>query len=169
MQLLRQTSQNMTPMVASKIALARLSDQSLKSSWTLTQCRVRLTAPFSRYPKTLRNGKDGSGWRLDEIQYLEQTIMQYNPLRGSCSLYELPSVLKRKACLLSVTGPPADNSFECFRWSILAGLHIPSNVTSEIHWMELRQYSNELKFESVTSRMFCTKIGQSIIGFKAIT
>ena len=75
----------------------------------------QIDSAFFKISENLEKWKrDSSGWRPDEIQYLEQTSIQYNPLRGSCSLYELLSALKRKACLLSVTGPPADNSFECF-------------------------------------------------------
>ncbi|MES9972279.1 MAG: hypothetical protein ABW092_19780 [Candidatus Thiodiazotropha sp.] len=40
--------------------------------------------------------REGSRWRLDDILLLEQTVLKYNPFRGSCSDYVLPERLKRK-------------------------------------------------------------------------
>ena len=62
--------------------------------------------------------REGSGWRLDDVLLLEQTILKYNPLRGSCSDYVLPEQLKRKSCLLSVFGTPS-NGMECFKYACL--------------------------------------------------
>ncbi|MFI0416583.1 MAG: hypothetical protein ACH255_20895 [Candidatus Thiodiazotropha sp.] len=94
---------------------------------------------------------DGSGWRLDDILILEQTIIKFNPLRGSCSDYTMPERLARRACLINVVGTPA-NSMDCFRWAVLAGLHLPPHITGEIHWTELSQYSSTLSFEGIENR-----------------
>ena len=91
---------------------------------------------------------EGSGWHLDEIVLAEQTILSYNPVRGSCGLYSLPGPLKKKACLLSVTGAPG-NSHECFRWTIIAGMHVTPERTGEIHFSELQQYSKAISFEGI--------------------
>ena len=94
---------------------------------------------------------DGAGWRLDDILILEQTIIKFNPLRGSCSDYTMPERLARRACLINVVGSPA-NSMDCFRWAVLAGLHLPPHHGCEIHWTELSQYSNTLSFEGIEDR-----------------
>ena len=94
---------------------------------------------------------DGSGWRLDDILFLEQTILKYNPLRGSCSDYEMPERLRRKACLLSVVGTPT-NSTDCFRWAVLAGLNMPSHIMGKVHWTELSQHRNTLNFDGIENR-----------------
>ena len=94
---------------------------------------------------------DGSGWRLDDILFLEQTILKYNPLRGSCSDYEMPERLRKKAYLLSVVGTPT-NSTDFFRWAVLAGLNVPSHITGEVHWTELSQHRNTLNFDGIENR-----------------
>ena len=94
---------------------------------------------------------DGSGWRLDEIVLVEQTVLKYNPLRGSCSVYSLPEHLKRKACLLSVIGIPG-NSQECFKWAVLAGMKAPRDLTGEIHFSELSEHRHSLSFDGIEDR-----------------
>ena len=94
---------------------------------------------------------DGSGCRLDDILILEQTIIKFNPLRGSYSDYTMLERLARRACLINVVGTPA-YSMDCFCWAVLAGLHLPPHITGEIHWAELSQYSNTLSFEGIENR-----------------
>ena len=72
--------------------------------------------------------RDGSGWRLDDILLMVQTVLRYRVVRGSCSDYVLPKRLKRKACVLSVVGAPR-NSAECFKYAVLAGMFAPSDRT----------------------------------------
>ena len=103
---------------------------------------------------------DGSGWALEEILFVDQTVISWNPLKGSCSLYELPETLKRKVCLLSVVGIPG-NSHECFRFAVLCGLFAPNELTGEIHYSQLSQYRNRLSFEGIEDdgkRMLLSRI-----------
>lgn len=90
--------------------------------------------------------RSGSGWVLDEIFHLEQTILKYRPLRGACAGFKLPEILSRKACLLNVVGRPADSA-DCFLWCVIAGLHSTPDVIGERHWTEFSQYRNEIRFE----------------------
>ena len=92
--------------------------------------------------------RDGSGWRLDDILLMVQTVLRYRVVRGSCSDYVLPKRLKRKACVLSVVGAPR-NSAECFKYAVLAGMFAPSDRTGEIHWSELKQHQNLLNFSGI--------------------
>ena len=117
-----------------------------------TPIQDQLDSAYFKISDSLEKFKrDGSGWRLDDIQFMEQTIIKYNPIRGSCSSFEMPSLLKRKRCLLSVVWFPSD-SLECFKYSVLAGLNVPSTVIGEINWTDLRQYSNALTFENINQR-----------------
>ena len=109
----------------------------------------QIDAAYFKVCQSLERFKaEGSGWHLDEIELAEQTILKYNPLRGSCSSYSLPEYLRRKACLLSVTGTPC-NSHECFKWTILAGMHVSSELTGEIHFSELQQHREKISFEGI--------------------
>ena len=145
-----------------------VKDQASTSFRSVSQTVLRideipnqLDAAYFKVCDSLESFKsEGSGWRLDDILLLEQTVLKYNPLRGSCSDYVLPECLKRKACLLSVVGAPG-NSMECFRWSVLAGLYAPPTITGEIHWSDLSQHRNSLNFhgiENTGKRMPLTQV-----------
>ena len=47
-------------------------------------------AYFKVWESLERFKAEGSGWHLDEIVLAEQTILNYNPLRGLHGLYYLP-------------------------------------------------------------------------------
>ncbi len=80
----------------------------------------------------------GSGWIVRTIEFLELTILKYNPLRGSCSEYRLPEPFARKRCLLNVTGP-ADVDGHCFKYAVLAGLHSSEDDVGDKHWTNYHQ------------------------------
>ncbi|XP_053374127.1 uncharacterized protein LOC128546803 [Mercenaria mercenaria] len=90
----------------------------------------------------------GSNWRLKSVEFMEQTIIKYRPLRGSCFSYVIPETLLRKNCLLNVTGPPALDG-ECFRYSVLAALHTDPDLVGTIPWSDLHQHKNTLSFEGI--------------------
>ena len=79
---------------------------------------------------------------------MDQTITKYNPLRGNCFQYKVPTELLRKQCLLNVTGPPALTG-ECFRFAVLAGLHTNENHVGSIPWNDLQPYRTMLSFEGL--------------------
>ncbi|XP_045187034.2 uncharacterized protein LOC123544936 [Mercenaria mercenaria] len=92
--------------------------------------------------------ESGSGWRLKSVENMEQTLVTYRPLRGSCYNYVIPDTLLRKNCLLNVTGPPALDG-DCFRYSLLAALHTDEELVGNIPWADLHQYRDTISFEGI--------------------
>ena len=106
--------------------------------------------------------QDGSGWNIKTVLYMEQTIAKYSPLRGSCTLYNLPEPLQRKRCLLNVTGPPELDGY-CFKYAVLAGLYTGEGVIGQLPWSDLHQYRDVLKFDGVAGSgryMPITSVGE---------
>ncbi|MES9884135.1 MAG: C2H2-type zinc finger protein [Sedimenticola sp.] len=89
---------------------------------------------------------EGSSWIVRDIEFMEQTILKYNPLRGSCSDYRIPEILQRKRCILNVTGTD-DVDGQCFEFAVLAGLY--SRDVGSKQCTEFYQYRNTLTFEGI--------------------
>ena len=93
---------------------------------------------------------EGSGWMIQKVIHMEQSIAKYSPLSGSCYNYQIPGPLLRKRCLLNVTGPP-DLDGHCFKYAMLAGLYTGEDTTGEIPWSDLHEFRNVLTFDGVAS------------------
>jgi hypothetical protein len=64
--------------------------------------------------------KEGSGWFMQEVLYLEVRVAKYNPLAGSGRFFQLPSELKHKPLALVEFDCQEQ---DCFLYCILAALH----------------------------------------------
>lgn len=75
--------------------------------------------------------KNGSGWIIQKIEYLDIHIGNYREIRGGCRSISLPSTLKNKKCLINIQCE--DNL--CFLYSIAAKLFPQkSNVHRRRHY-----------------------------------
>ena len=114
---------------------------------TVKSLEDQIDAAFFKISASLDSFKaTGSGWVLDEILVLEQTILKYQPLGGSCGSAKLPESLLGKRAPLNIIGRPSDSS-DCFLWSVIAGLFSTEDTVGEKHWTDYAQYRNQLRFE----------------------
>ena len=100
---------------------------------------------------------EGSGWMVRKVLHMEQTIVKYSPLGGSCYNYSVPESLLRKRCLLNVTGPPELDG-HCFKYSVLAALFTGEQAIGQLPWSDLHQYRDRLNFDSVPSSGKCMPV-----------
>ena len=89
----------------------------------------------------------GSGWSLVEVLSLVVNIKQYQPIHAG-SYIPLPSPIQRKQACINVKNK--DN--ECFRWSVLSGLH-PESTRNAHRCIVYIPYYNELNFSGLTFPM----------------
>ena len=88
----------------------------------------------------------GSGWILRRLVALDTTIWKLDPLRAS-TFHELPEWIINKRAVVNVRN---EDSY-CFKWSVLAALHEPTNekhknVTSSYTKYEWEYVYDGLKF-----------------------
>lgn len=65
----------------------------------------------------------GSGWVIDNVDYIDLHIGKYSSIRGGCSNVSLPQSLKNKKAILNVK---CENDM-CFVFSVLAGMFPQEN------------------------------------------
>jgi hypothetical protein len=80
-----------------------------------------------------------SGWVLDRILKIEQTIFLYRPLGGGSGDFVFPQELTKRG-LISVTGRLASDR-DCFIWSVVASIHRGSipRQSPYLHWTSLKE------------------------------
>ena len=84
----------------------------------------------------------GSGWVLEENNALVLEMVDYNPIGGS-SYLELPRDIFPTKAVINVQ----NEDQECFKWSILAALHLVSRNAQRIS--HYREYKYELNFTGI--------------------
>lgn len=100
--------------------------------------------------------ENGSGWSLENILNFKINVNKCNPLRAS-SYIPLPLCIRRKNAVINVK----NEDQECFKWAMLAGLHINCNLSDREN---MSSYSGTcvcmvtLNFENVTFPMDIKKI-----------
>nr|DAC81386.1 TPA_asm: PolB [Parasteatoda house spider adintovirus] len=97
----------------------------------------------------------GSGWTLDEVNYLELNTAKYIPLNGSSFIPLPPEIVKKKA-VLNIRN--SDN--KCFLWSVLAALHPCSDRKSANRVNKYREFENELALSGITFPMKLNQISK---------
>jgi hypothetical protein len=87
--------------------------------------------------------RNGSGWIIDRVEFLDVGTAKYTPFKGSCYM-PLPKKLAGKKAVVNVQ----NRDEKCFMWSILAskhpGNHNPQRVSIYKH------YENELQFTDIS-------------------
>ena len=74
----------------------------------------------------------GTGWQVEEIEYLKLNMARYKSVRGA-SYLELPKEIRNSRAILNIQ----NKDEKCFLWSILAALH---PVSSEDHAYRVNKY-----------------------------
>lgn len=112
----------------------------------------------STYPQQLREQLDAamevleerlsvfaqarSGWTLDENRALILEKVDYQPIGGS-SYLELPNDLLLTKAVINTK----NDDQECFKWSVLAALHLASKDAQRVS--NYQEYKDELNFDGI--------------------
>ena len=89
--------------------------------------------------------KNGSGWTLSQINSLDLSMWELDPLRGS-SYHELPEWIIDKRAVVNVKAYGND----CFKWAFLAGMHEPTSATNRNKMYSYTAYEHLYDFSSLS-------------------
>lgn len=78
----------------------------------LAEANAKIESALTTYQK------EGSGWLLSYVLYVDLNVAQYTPIKAS-SFLPLPKKLRDKKAILNIQ----NNDNQCFKWSVLAALH----------------------------------------------
>ena len=82
----------------------------------------------------------GSGWILCHLRALDTTIWKLDPLRASSTFHRLPWWIINKRAIVNVLNK---NDLYCFKWSVLAALHKPTNEKHKNFTSSYTKYEQE--------------------------
>nr|XP_015922599.2 uncharacterized protein LOC107451117 [Parasteatoda tepidariorum] len=97
----------------------------------------------------------GSGWVLEEVNYLELNTSKYIPLSGSSYIPVPPEIAKKKA-VLNIK----NTDTKCFLWAILASLHPCNDSKSANRVSKYREFEHELNLKGITFPMKLNQISK---------
>ena len=86
----------------------------------------------------------GSGWVLRRLVALDTTIWKLDPLRASI-FHELPEWIINKRAVVNVRN---EDSY-CFKWSVLAALHEPTNEKNKNFTSSYTKYEQEYVYDGL--------------------
>ena len=91
--------------------------------YAVTDIPTSLVSAYEQLISDIESGSgSGSGWVLANVNSLDLTLWELDPLRGS-SYHVLPMWIKDKQAVVNVKNIGPD----CFKWAFLAGMHPISN------------------------------------------
>ena len=97
------------------------------------QAVEKIKTPFLEYQR------EGSGWQLDEVLYIDVGVVTYKPLKGATYI-PLPKRIRNKKAILNIK----NSDEKCFTWSILAALHPIDRRHNPQRVNHYQQYEHEL-------------------------
>ncbi|XP_042913258.1 uncharacterized protein, partial [Parasteatoda tepidariorum] len=97
----------------------------------------------------------GSGWVLEEVNYLEINTAHYVPLNGS-SFIPLPSEIAKRRAVLNIR----NYDEKCFLWSVLANLHPCPDRKQATRVTKYLEFENELNVAGISFPMKLTQISK---------
>ena len=86
-----------------------------------------------------------SGWSLHSILNIQININKYNPMRSGSSYIPLPKFIQNKKACINVQN--SDN--QCFKWSILAALHLIPRTNNPHRLINYLPYAEELNMKNI--------------------
>ena len=93
--------------------------------------------------------KQGSGWRLKEINGLEVFVTKFKPMKGA-KYSKLPASVTKKKAIINMK----NEDDECFKWAVTRALN-PVERDSERVTKTLKEQTKEYNWDNIT---FPTKV-----------
>ena len=87
---------------------------------------------------------NGSGWVLSHIESLDTNLWELDPLKAY-SYHRLPQWIINKRAVRNIK----NTNQECFKWAILAGLHVPTTSSHPCHVYAYRHYEKLYDWSSL--------------------
>ena len=81
----------------------------------------------------------GTGWVVDQLNFIDLYINRYRPLRGN-SYFPTPKPLAAKKAILNIK----NKDQKCFLWCVLAQLHPVDHTDNANRVSKYKQFENEL-------------------------
>ena len=122
---------------ASEVRLPGDSDEDLQNS--IDRALYNMYNHLDSFTKL-----QGTGWQVEEIQFLKLNMARYKSVRGA-SYLELPPEIRNSRAILNIQ----NKDEKCFLWSILAALHPVAYEDHAYRVGKYLPYENELNMEGI--------------------